>query len=103
MATWSQIDFLMTFCIAKLLGAEIKTVSALTDTATTGVLINTLRRLKDNIYSDNGKKLCKQFLDKMGPILDKRNHLVHGIWGFTVAHKREALLAANHWPGQQNL
>ena len=57
------------------------------ETTTSGPLNNRLRRLLPKVGDTQIKADLKQFCANMEALIDKRNHLLHGIWGWYVNEK----------------
>jgi hypothetical protein len=57
----------------------------LLDNVTSGVLVSSLRRLLDAIDNPNIRDETKGFCYRVGALVDKRNHLSHGIWGWQLS------------------
>jgi hypothetical protein len=86
-AAWSQIDFLVSDTIAVILRIDSKNLELLLGNATTGKRINLLQKLIPEIRNQIIRSRAQAFCKNMGPLLEKRNHLTHGIWGWEVDRK----------------
>jgi hypothetical protein len=83
---WGQIDFLLSMCIAKVIGAEPGAAYALMENMTTGPRLNMFYKYaKERIEDSDIKLKVTKFNKGLSPLIDKRNHLMHGVWGFHIA------------------
>jgi len=96
-AVWSQIDFFTGMAIAGLLKTEFASATMFMDNMTTGPRINLMRRLIPRIEGDPHKILAKQFCTDMGGLIEKRNHLLHGMWGWTKPDGATEFVSACHY------
>jgi len=97
-AIWSQIDYFAGLTIAKLLKTPIGSAEMFMENMTTGPRINFLRRLSSKIEDENTKKAAKAFCKDMGALIDDRNHLLHGMWGWRTAKDPKDMFAASYYP-----
>jgi hypothetical protein len=97
-AMWGQIDVNLALCTAKLLQAPINSVELLMETMTTGPRLNLFRRLaKEHITDEDIKETAAQFASGLDRLIQKRNHILHGMWGYWVDQEhRRTIPAANH-------
>lgn len=80
---WAQIDVSLTTSICKLVEVDMYGGQILMEGMTTGPRLNIFRgqyksKIKDPVYLDRSKKFC----EKMNSLIEHRNHLSHGTWGF---------------------
>ena len=84
---WGQLDHFTMMAVTKLLAADQHSGTILMKDMTTGSLVNLLRksllRIKDPDTRKKGKKFCKD----MAPLIEYRNHIMHGIWGWQIKGK----------------
>ncbi|MCP5368762.1 MAG: hypothetical protein H6907_11130 [Hyphomicrobiales bacterium] len=85
--TWGQIDHFVLNSVTLLLAVDSAAGIAMLGDATTGPLVNLLRKSRHRIENTVIKEFTKQFCDDMGPLISKRNHIMHGIWGFYLPGK----------------
>lgn len=78
---WGQIDHFVLCSVSMLLAKDLSAGVALLGTLTTGPLVNQLNKARVRIEDEEIQNLTKKFCEDMGPLIDKRNHLMHGIWG----------------------
>jgi hypothetical protein len=97
-ATWAQIDHSVTELIAILLDMPAFAVTTLLETATSGVLINRLRSLSAMIEDDEERKQIKEFCTRMGGLIEKRNHITHGMWGWHIETPQQRVRPMCHYP-----
>ncbi len=97
-AIWSQIDYFSGLTIAGLLKTEIAAAEMFMENMTTGPRINFLRRLSSKIGDDDLKTSVKSFCKDMGALIDDRNHLLHGMWGWQTAKEPKDMVAASFYP-----
>lgn len=80
---WGEIDYFMGLCIAAMLKTEIFAAETLMVNMTTGPRLNLFNKLaREKINDENTKKLAKDFYADLSGLIDKRNHILHGMWGF---------------------
>jgi hypothetical protein len=96
-AIWSQIDYFAGLTIAGLLKTPIGAAETFMENMTTGPRINMLRRLSARIEDEEHKKLAKTFCTDMSPLIEDRNHLLHGMWGWHTAKDPKDMFAASHY------
>jgi len=83
-AIWSQIDHLVTLIIAHLMAVEPMKVETILDRTMTGGRISLLRKQLKHVPEGEVRSSVKKFCDNMGGLIEKRNHITHGIWGWYV-------------------
>jgi hypothetical protein len=96
-AVWGQIDFHIVMLIALILKMEPSASVALLDSVTSGTLVGHLRKSIGKIQYDTLKIEVKEFCDRMGGLIEKRNHISHGIWGWLVNDKQNFITPACHY------
>lgn len=80
---WGQIDFLMGACLAKLANCDYGGAFVLMEGMTSGPRLNLFLRLaKDHVEDESILKDIKKFHADASAVLEKRNHVVHGIFGY---------------------
>ncbi|WP_148293502.1 hypothetical protein [Azospirillum sp. B4] len=84
-AVWGQIDLQILQVISWILESDMHTVVALLDNVTSGTLISYLRKISSKIKNDEVKKEVEEFCELMGALIEKRNHLSHGAWGWLIS------------------
>lgn len=94
---WSQIDFFLIQAISRILSIDPDKIEFFLETTTTGGRVNTLRKLVPAIHDDKVKKKTKDFLEKIGPLIDKRNHVMHGMWGYFIPKGKKQTRPAAHF------
>lgn len=83
-AIWSQIDHLVSLAIAHLMNVDPMKVETMLGRTMTGQRLELLRKHLDQISSDDIKRSARKFCDNMGSVIERRNHITHGIWGWYV-------------------
>jgi hypothetical protein len=78
-ALWSQMDLLICLALSMLTDCDLKTTLAFVGASTTGPKLNLLRR--QEIDDDETTALIKSIGNKIGTVIEDRNHIVHGVWG----------------------
>jgi hypothetical protein len=97
-ATWCQIDFFLSDCIGKMLGTDMRAVMILSESMTTGPKLNLFSRLaKETITDPDILKAYKEFHAEISPLIDKRNIIVHGMWGFWKSEDYQETRAGAFW------
>lgn len=97
-ATWSQIDFLLTQIVTTVCNTDpMIMLNVFLDNSTTGALLNTLRKLNPYLPNAQAKTLAQEITNKLGSLLDRRNHLIHGIWGLYWDFEKNKLKPACHY------
>lgn len=84
---WGQIDHFVLNSVALLLTRDLAAGITLLGDTTTGPLANKLSKSRHRVADLEIRKLIKNFCDDMSPLIVKRNHLMHGIWGFYLPGK----------------
>ena len=85
--TWGQIDHFVLNSVSLLLTHDLAAAVTLMGDTTTGPLVNLLNKSRHRIKDEGIRDLTKSFCDGMGPLITKRNHIMHGIWGFYLPGK----------------
>jgi hypothetical protein len=94
-AIWSQIDSQIELCVAKLLDVPLSGAAILMEAMTTGPRVNLFGRLaRERIADEAIKKVAKKFCADMSALIDKRNHIMHGMWGFHVDQQKKTTIPA---------
>jgi len=70
----------MTFSL--LMNVDHGRMEMLLENMMTGSRLSLLRRQLDEFKDPETRKLAETFVEKMGKVLGKRNHITHGIWGY---------------------
>jgi hypothetical protein len=98
-AIWSQIDSLMESCIGMMLKAPGEALATLMESYTSGPKLNLFWRMaRGKIADDETKEIAKKFYSGVSPLIDKRNHIVHGVWGFRLDdEKKEKIPSCHYW------
>ncbi|WP_029066523.1 hypothetical protein [Labrenzia sp. DG1229] len=97
-SAWSQIDHLLLMSISKMLNISLRDCELLFDTAAAGVRINAFKKLAKNLGNPEVKALADEFVSKSAPVLGKRNHIAHGVWGLFAAEGGQPRVAACYHP-----
>jgi hypothetical protein len=85
MAVWGQIDHFLGLCISALLKVDPFAAETLMENMTTGPRLNLFHRLtKSSPLSPEARKIAKAFYTDLSSLIEKRNQLMHGIWGIEV-------------------
>ncbi|MGQ0742281.1 MAG: hypothetical protein ACT4OG_08320 [Alphaproteobacteria bacterium] len=89
-AIWGQIDYFTGKCIAGLLKVEPVAAQTLMEGMTSGPRINLFLRLARKRFANEPKYLAmaKEFSGKTSALIEKRNHLMHGMWGYWVSQEK---------------
>ena len=101
-AIWGQIDFQIILVIAAILKIETAAAIALLDNVTSGTLVSHLRKRLDNVSDPQDREEIKNFCELMGSLVDKRNHLSHGIWGWEVSDDAKMVSPACYYAKASN-
>jgi len=81
-AIWGQIDFFIGLCTAALLKTEFYAAEVLMQNMTTGPRLNLFMSLIRERVSDKAvSALAKEFNSGLSALIEKRNQLMHGMWG----------------------
>jgi hypothetical protein len=79
---FGQIDFLMTGIISHLLYIDTMAGFTQMDDVTSGRKLGILRKNLYRVKNLEARTLLEQFDDAMGGLVERRNHVFHGIWGW---------------------
>lgn len=79
-ALYSQIDYLLIVLISHLTQAPIDDLTTIVDGTTLGTKLNIFRRLSRNLEWTTAHGQMKELEQKLGSVIEKRNHVIHGIW-----------------------
>ncbi|NQV82873.1 MAG: hypothetical protein HQ494_03540 [Rhodospirillales bacterium] len=85
---WGQIDHCLMLSVSKLIAVDLTAGLVILGDMTTGPLVNLLNKNRSRIKDREIKKLTKEFCDDMGGLIEFRNHLMHGIWGWWLPGKK---------------
>ena len=81
---WGQIDHFVMSSISLLLTTDLAAAVTLMGDLTTGRLVNKLKKSRHRITDREIRELTKKFCDDMGPLIEARNHITHGMWGLHI-------------------
>lgn len=96
-AIWSQIDHMLFQVLAITSRIQPKSLLALIEGTTTGQRLNMLRRLIPEMQSKAAQEKAGNVCTALGSLIDKRNHLLHGVWGLRWDLKKDTLRPACHY------
>jgi hypothetical protein len=82
---WGQIDYFMGVCIAALLKIDLLAAETLMQNMTTGPRLNLFYKLAKANLPEPMKCVAKDFNSDLSSLIDKRNHIMHGMWGYQTA------------------
>jgi hypothetical protein len=88
-AAWGQLDEMMAVCVAKLEGVPIHVAARFMEKQTTGPRLNHLSKLVKTRCDFAIKRRWNDFYKKASPLIETRNHLTHGVWGY---YRKEGLV-----------
>lgn len=80
-AIWSQVDHMLFQAINLTVGIQGIGLLALIEGTTTGQRLAMLRRLIPQMKTEEAKSKAEDACSALGRLLDKRNHIMHGVWG----------------------
>ncbi len=86
-AIWGQIDHTLLNTVSELIALDLAAGITVMGEMTTGQLVGMLRKTRHRISSKEIRDLAKQFCEDMGSLIDARNHIMHGIWGWHLPGK----------------
>jgi len=86
--TWGQIDTMMLNAIAQLAKIDGGTAYVLLDSTTSGPRLNIFKNLIPRIGGEAIRNLAEEFCERMNSLVAKRNHIMHGLWGWRIDHKK---------------
>lgn len=99
---WSQIDFLLGLAIALSTGVSHAMIEAFLGEALTGRRVKVFQdvsaRLTDPALRSSAEKICK----RLRKLADRRNRIVHGLWGRYVAADGKETPAVYYKQNPQN-
>lgn len=81
-ALWGQLDEIVLVCIAKLTSVNLSTAANLLDGQTSSPRLAMFMRNAKEHGSVKVQAIAKRWHKRMPFLVDKRNHLAHGIWGY---------------------
>jgi hypothetical protein len=96
MAAWSQIDFLIILAIAAVTKTEVGWMLTFCENMMSGARVNLLRRILPNMPSDEARTFAESLCSRLGKLIGRRNHLIHGIWGIHVDREKKTRHPACH-------
>ncbi|MGE0035964.1 MAG: hypothetical protein AB7S93_10040 [Xanthobacteraceae bacterium] len=79
-AVFSQVDFLLGEAISLLTGTPWWAMQLMLENASIGPKLNVLRKIIPDVKDKEAKRLAKEACDRMAKLLDRRNHVIHGLW-----------------------
>ena len=79
-ALFSQIDAMLFQIIAGVSKTPPKNLMALIEGTTSGQRLKMLRRLGKEMADQSAKRKVKDACSSFGKLIDKRNHIMHGLW-----------------------
>ncbi|MGD0865657.1 MAG: hypothetical protein ABSA49_08885 [Rhizomicrobium sp.] len=85
---------MMLNAIAQLSKIDGGTAYLLLDSTTSGVRLNLFKKLIPRIHGAAIQNLAREFCERMDPLVAKRNHIMHGLWGWRIDLKRNEGTAA---------
>jgi hypothetical protein len=102
LVSWGQLDFLVKNLICEIIKTDLFYGEFVFKNITSGALFTLFQDLGKTIDDKDFKLMAKKFSASALQILDKRNHIVHGVWGLEVAPESSSLLkAAYHKKNEQ--
>jgi hypothetical protein len=93
-ALFSQIDAMLFQIIAGASKTNTKSLMALIEGTTSGQRLSMLRRLANDMEDEGIQRKAKSVCAAFGGLTDKRNHLLHGIWGLQWNFEKNTLKPA---------
>ena len=84
---WGQLDHFTMMTVTKLLAVDQHSGAILMKEMTTGPLVGLLRKSLPRIKNSDTRKKATNFCADMSPLIEYRNHIMHGIWGWQVKGK----------------
>ena len=85
---WGQIDQLLMLSISHLIAVDQEAGALIVKDMTTGQLVNLLRKNRKRIQGEAARNLAKDFCAEMGSLIELRNHVIHGVWGWYLPGKK---------------
>jgi hypothetical protein len=79
-AVFSQVDYLLNEAISALTKTPWWAMSLMLESATTGPKVNMLKKILPEIRDKEAKRLASDAYDRLVKLIDKRNHVIHGMW-----------------------
>lgn len=102
-ATWSQIDFLLTHAVAMLSKSKPDITGVELEGMAAGARVERLRDLVSQVPNDQARSDATALCDTLGKLVARRNHVMHGVWGLFVDRKdNKALPACFYGPNKDN-
>lgn len=96
-AIWGQIDYFVGISIAAMLKTDIFAAEILMQNVTAGPRLGLFYKLvrESNLDADT-KRVAKEFYKDMSPLIEKRNHILHGIWGVVLRDGEKMSAGVRH-------
>ena len=96
-AIWSQIDHMLFQAISISGRTTPQSLLALIEGTTTGQRLGMLRRLIPQMQTKAMRDGAENVCSGLGALIDKRNHILHGVWGLHWNLEKETLRPACHY------
>lgn len=79
---FGQIDFYLTEVLSHLLYVDTRAGYQMMENITTGRKVGTLNKNLFRIKDATAKAAAKKFTKEVGGLVERRNHMFHGMWGW---------------------
>lgn len=86
-AIWGQIDHFLMLTTTTLIAVDLAAGMTIMEDLTTGGLLKLFRKNRVRIPDDNVRETATKFCDDMGGLIERRNHVMHGLWGMYLPGK----------------
>ena len=96
-AIFSQVDFLLNEAISALTETPWWAMSIMLETATTGTKLNMLRKILPDVKDKVARHLASEATSLLSRIIERRNHVVHGMWARQLVTPQKAVKVACHF------
>lgn len=93
-AIFSQVDFLLNEAISALTKTPWWAMAIMLETATTGPKVHMLGKILPNIKDPRARHLATEARELLLKLLDKRNHVIHGMWAKHIITPQRAVKPA---------
>jgi hypothetical protein len=93
-ATWSQIEFLMTSITALVAKRDPAAIASELESLGIDARADRLRSLVPQLPDDAARTKASDVCDRLGEIIPRRNHVMHGVWGLFIDRKENKALPA---------
>lgn len=93
-ALFSQIDSMMFQIISLATKTRTQDLMALIEGTTSGQRLAMLRRLAENMEDKQARAKAEGVCSGLAALNDKRNHILHGVWGLLWNTEKDTLKAA---------